>query len=710
MNPGNEWRGELAEPALALCALDMVRDGVMITNEAHLIVDVNAAFCEITGYTRSELLNQRPAMLGSSRHDAGYFRDLWSALAKTGVWEGEVWGRRKNGEDFLTRLEIRAIRGVEGRPERHIAVLTDIHNLHQAREQAARLTHFDPLTELPNRQLLTERLQQASLQAKRHSQLLAVMLMDLDGFKALNDRHGHAVGDKLLVMIAQRLRQATRAGDTVARLGGDEFALIITGLANMDELEEVALRMLALSAAACEIEGRQHQLTASLGITVFPFDNSDPETLLRHADMAMYQAKQAGRNAFHLFDAEQDQLTNSRRQLLDRMRQALDQEELELHYQPKVNLRNGKVVGMEALLRWRHPERGLVPPAEFLPLIEHDDLIVDIGEWVVRSALARITAWHEGGLDLKVSVNIAARQLQRPDFIDCLRQCLMDFPDVPDGALELEILESAALENTHHVREVINTCQRLGVGFALDDFGTGYASLSYLRDIPADVLKIDQCFVRDVLEDSDDLTLVDGIISLANAFRRVVVAEGVETPEQGVLLMRLGCDIAQGFGIARPMPAAEVPAWVENYRPDPQWSLWADTHWEMVDFPLLVAQYDHIKWVKQVLLYVEGASLQLGRHELVDHHQCRFGHWYYHHGLLRYGDLKAFTDLEDVHEAVHRLGPEIVRLRAAGDIDRARALCKDLLALKDRILEGLAALQKAVAARAGAPLLARTNH
>jgi EAL domain-containing protein (putative c-di-GMP-specific phosphodiesterase class I) len=300
-------------------------------------------------------------------------------------------------------------------------------------------------------------------------------------------------------------------------------------------------------------------------------------------------------------------LAFTRRQMRDRLGEALARRELELHYQPKVNLRVGKVIAAEALLRWRHPERGLIPPAEFLPLVEHDDLIIDIGEWVIRAALAQMAEWRAAGLDLPVSVNVAARQLQHADFVDCLHGCLAEYPDLPDGSLELEILESAALDNIAHVREIINTCQRMGVGFALDDFGTGYASLTYLRDIPADVLKIDRSFVRDVLEDADDLILIDGVIGLATAFRRTVVAEGVESAEQGVLLMRLGCDIAQGYGIARPMPAADIPAWVAGYRPDPQWALWADTGWEMVDFPLLVARYDHVRWVRQLVEYVEGA-------------------------------------------------------------------------------------------------------
>ena len=691
----------LTDPLLIGHILDVTRDAVMLTDADYRILDVNPAFTVITGYGREEVLGRSPSVLSSGHHDANFYLSMSEALERTGRWQGNLRDRRKNGEDYQARLDIRVIEDAAGGCRRHLGVLSEIGPSRSAQAPCDRPEYFDTLTELPNRALLTERLQQARSKAERDHQLLAVIHMDMDGFKAMNDHYGRATGDQLLVVIAQRLRQVVRGGDTVARLGGDEFALVINNLPNMDELDDLAHRILGVASAPCELEGRQHCLSASLGITVYPLDAADPETLLRHADQAMYQCKQAGRNRYYLFDAEQDLIAHSRRQSLDRLREALGRREFELHYQPKVNLRRGKVVGAEALLRWHHPERGLVLPGEFLPLIEHDDLIVDLGEWVIRTALGQITAWRGAGLELPVSINIAARQLQRSDFIDCLHDCLADFPDVPDGSLELEILESAALENTAHVRDVINTCQRLGVGFALDDFGTGFASLSYLRDIPADVLKIDQSFVRNVLEDTDDLTLVDGIIGLANAFRRIVVAEGVETAEQGVLLMRLGCDIAQGYGIARPMPADAVPAWVAGYRPDPQWSMWADTRWEMVDFPLLVAQYDHIKWVRQIVLYVEGATLQLAEHELIDHHQCRFGHWYYGHGRQRYGDIQAFADLEPVHAEVHRLGPEIVRLRAAGELEQAQAGIRSLLALKDRILDGLAALQKSVATRAG---------
>ena len=676
----------------------------MVTDIGGRIVEVNPSFCRMMGYARAELLDRTSDMLHAPQHDAAFFARIRESLDKTGQWEGEIWNRRRNGDIRQDHLSIHAYRPDAGELMGYVSFYGDLPASRLASEQLELVGHFDALTGLAKHKPLTDHLHQACEQARQENWLLAVICLDLDGFKLVNDHYGRATGDLLLVRVAQHLRQTAPEHASVARLGGDEFALVIGNLPNMDEVDSLANRIMTVTEAPCEIEGRELALSASLGVTVFPFDNADPETLLRHASQAMFQAKQSGRKRVHLFDAEQDQLDISRVQALARLHQALENQEFELHYQPKVNMRSGRVVGVEALIRWRHPERGLLPPGEFLPLVEADDLIIDIGKWVLHTALARLEIWAQAGLDLSVSVNIAARQLQQDDFIDLLHQALIDHPGVPDGRLELEILESAALENTAHVRDVINTCQRLGVGFALDDFGTGYASLSYLRDIPADVLKIDQRFVRNILEEGDDLTLVDGVISLANAFRRIVVAEGVETAEQGVLLLRLGCDIAQGYGIARPMPAEAVADWIATYQPDPQWRLWADTPWEMVDFPLLVARYDHVKWVKQITLYVEGAALHLADHEIVDHHQCRFGRWYYGHGESRYGGFQAFKDLEGIHAEVHRLGPEIVGLRAAGHMEQARARLDDLLSLKDRILEGLARLQETVAARGATPL------
>ena len=698
-------------PSLVTGLLECSHDGIVIADADLRIVECNRVFLETVGLPPEPVAGQPLVEILLSGPTDNALDTLLDGLIDNGRWQGEVQARDRQGRSLPLAINALRIEAVDG--PIHVLALSDLNRLRDAEKRLRQLAHFDHLTELPNRVLLIDRLEQAIAQARRSNLLVAVIFMDIDHFKAVNDRHGHAVGDRLLRQISLRMRHILRAsdtvarmadeqqrpGDTVARVGGDEFVVIASALPNMDILETIVNRILVLAAKACEIDGREIQVSASLGVTVFPFDSADAETLIRHADQAMYQAKQNGRGCYHLFDAEQDQQAHTRRQLLERLRQALREGEFLLHYQPKVNLRNGRVIGVEALLRWRHPERGMVAPGEFLPHVEHDDLIVELGEWVTGEALRQMDAWRRQGLDLGISVNIAARQLLRPDFVDFMRARLAGHPDLAPGRLELEILESSAIENTGRVRPVIQACEAMGIRFALDDFGTGYASLTYLKEIPAEVLKIDQSFIRHVLDNPDDLALVEGIIGLASAFRRTVVAEGVETAEQGVLLMRLGCDLAQGYGIARPMPADDIPGWVAGFRPDPQWALWADSQWEMVDFPLLVAQYDHLKWVSRVAMYVEGTNLQLTPAELHDHQQCRFGHWYYGHGLQRYADLTEFQAIEDIHREVHRLGPEIVDLRARGQIAQARARLHALLLLKDRILEQLGHLQAVVAER-----------
>jgi diguanylate cyclase (GGDEF)-like protein/PAS domain S-box-containing protein len=692
--------------------LQCSHDGIVVTGADFHVLHVSPVFSELTGFPAEEAIGRHMDFIRPVALDVEASLDeICQTIRTQGHWAGRLLVTVRNGEKLPLSLKATAIAGEN--PEAGYCVFSfgnPSTESHAGKHQPALI---DALTKLPNRVLLIDRLQQTIAQARRTSLLVAVILMDLDNFRSINNRYGYPFGDRLLRKIAHRLNQALRAGDTVARadlqadgkrpgdtvarVGGDEFVIIATGLPHMDALENIVNRILNLVALPCEIDGWEVTVTASLGVTVYPFDAVDPETLIRHADQAMYQAKEFGRNGYHLFDAERDQQAHTRRQLLERLKVALANDELLLHYQPKVNLRNGKVIGVEALLRWNHPERGLVMPGEFLPHIEHDELILDIGKWVTRRAMAQVTEWRAQGLDLSVSVNVAARQLLRDDFVDCVKCCLADFPDLPAGTLEFEILESSAIANTTHVHDVIKTCEELGIQFSLDDFGTGYASLTYLKEIPAEILKIDQSFIRHILDEGDDLTLVEGVIGLASAFRRVVVAEGVETAEQGVLLMRLGCDLAQGYGIARPMPPEQVPDWVTRFRPDPQWALWADTDWEMVDFPLLVAQYDHLKWIHRVAMSVEGTGPQLSNAELVDYRQCRFGNWYYGHGMARYGQLQEFRDLEDIHKEVHRLGPLIVRLRQEGKVDEARHRMHELLALKDRILEQLGRLQAVVA-------------
>jgi PAS domain S-box-containing protein len=684
-------------------------DATAVTDADLLIRHVNSAFTELTGYTPEEVTGRPIDILRPVHHDDDLPPTNISPLLRAqGQWHGRFRGIDKNGAQFLLALNAIAIHDENSDPNGYVfsfSSQTKDYGPHQP-------SLIDPLTQLPNRILLFDRLKQAIASTSRSDQLVAVILMDLDDFKTVNNRFGHPFGDRLLREIAQRLEQSLRASDTIvragpahdssrpedtiARFGGDEFVIVAAGLPNMDTLEHITHRILDLVALPCEIDGREVSVTASLGVTVYPFDTVDMENLIRHADQAMYLAKELGRNRYHLFDALRDQQAHTRRQLLERLKLALADDELTLDYQPKVNLRSGKVMSVEALLRWNHPERGLIMPGEFLPHVEHDELILDIGEWVTRRALAQAAEWHSQGLKLGVSVNLAARQLQHAGFIDCVRNCLADYPGVPPGTLEFEILESSAIDNIARVNTVIKTCETLGVNFSLDDFGTGYASLTYLKEIPAEVLKIDQSFIRHIVDDSDALALVEGIIGLASAFRRVIVAEGVETAEQGVLLMHLGCDLVQGYGIARPMPAERIAAWVKAYRPDPQWSLWADTHWEMSDFPLLVAQYDHLKWIQRIALLIEGTSLPIPLAELADH-QCRFGHWYYSHGTVRYGHLSEFCDLENIHQDIHKLGMEIVQEFQAGHTLQARHRFQDLLALKDLMLAKLGKLQMVVA-------------
>ena len=370
--------------------------------------------------------------------------------------------------------------------------------------------------------------------------------------------------------MADRLRNSVRAHDTVARLGGDEFVLLIHA-SSFSECETAMQRTLHIIAEPFTIKGRQVSVSASIGIASFPADGPDPDTLLRNADQAMYVSKQAGRNRYHFFDAAHDRKVLAHTERISRIHAALPANEFVLHYQPKVNMQEGRVVGAEALIRWQLPERGLLPPGEFLPIIENSDFAVSLGEWVISSTLAQMRAWRSEGIDLSISINIAARQLQAHNFVERLQILLAAYPDVPPDRLELEIVETAALDDIQYVNEVINQCLGFGVTFALDDFGTGYSSLIYFKRLPVRTVKIDQSFVRNMLADPEDMAIVEGVIGLAKAFHRSVIAEGVETAEQGARLIAMGCDCAQGYGIARPMPAAQIPLWVRSFQPDPSW-------------------------------------------------------------------------------------------------------------------------------------------
>jgi diguanylate cyclase (GGDEF)-like protein/PAS domain S-box-containing protein len=474
-----------------------------------------------------------------------------------------------DGETRYIEAHGTVLRNQSGVAERVVGTNWDVTEIRKHQSQLERLAHFDALTQLPNRLLFGDRLNQAMGQVRRREKKLAVAYIDLDAFKTVNDSHGHAVGDQFLIAQANAIKGCLREGDTLARLGGDEFAAVLIDLEGLESCTSMLERMLLAAAAKMSAGNALLQGSASIGVTWYPqAQDIDADQLLRQADQAMYQAKLMGRNRYHFFDSDQDSHVRGHHEIIEGIRQALERDQFVLHYQPKVNMRTGKVIGAEALIRWQHPEKGLLAPGLFLPVIENDPMAVALGEWVIDTALSQVERWKLGGLSLPVSVNVGARQLQQANFVDRLRVILSHHPDVPNGSMQIEILETSALEDIDQVSRVIEKCSQMGVSFALDDFGTGYSSLTYLKRLKVALLKIDQSFVRDMLEDPDDLAILEGVIGLASAFNRQVIAEGVETSAHCTELLRLGCELAQGYGIARPMPPEQLPAWVEAWRPD----------------------------------------------------------------------------------------------------------------------------------------------
>ncbi|MBS1190187.1 MAG: hypothetical protein H6R10_1979 [Rhodocyclaceae bacterium] len=555
---------------LAASVFQHSHEGILLTDADGRIFDINEAFTRITGYSREEVLGQRPNLLRSGHHARDFYLALWTAVMETGHWQGELWNRRKNGELYPELLTISAVRDASGGISHYVGVFADISPIKLHEQQLERIAHYDALTQLPNRVLLADHMRLALAQAKRSETLVGVCYLDLDGFKGINDVHGHAAGDRLLVEVARRLGRTLRAADTVARLGGDEFVLLLVGLHSAEECEEVLQRVIRTVSEPVFQEGAVFSVSASIGVALYPATDDDADVLLRQADLAMYEAKQAGKNRYQLFNPEQDRRVRSYRARLKELEMALERGELLLYYQPKVNLRTGEVVGMEALLRWQHPAQGLLLPGAFLDGLNNPELEVRIDRWVLAAACGQMDAWRAMGISLGVSVNISAAYLESADFVPQIRELLATHRDAA-RLLELEVLETAALEDLDRVARIMDECRGLGVPFALDDFGTGYSSLTYFRRLPAETLKIDSSFVRDMLEDPDDSAIVEGVIGLTRAFGRKVVAEGVETAAHGRALCGLGCEIAQGFGIARPMPAEAVPGWLSTWLRSPVW-------------------------------------------------------------------------------------------------------------------------------------------
>lgn len=682
-----------AETKLRLAAnvFTHAREAILITEIDGTIIDVNDTFSRITGYSREEVLGKNPRLLNSGRQSSEFYAAMWKELHEKGHWYGEMWNRRKDGELYAQTMSISAVHDVNGAAMHYVALCMDITLMKKHEKQLEHIAHYDVLTNLPNRTLLADRLQQGMNLARRSKHRLGVVYLDLDGFKAVNDKYGHDLGDQFLMILSSKMEHALREGDTLSRIGGDEFVAVLTDIDSIEGSFPLVNRMLAIAAQPISIEGHQVQVSASIGMAFYPQEQEvDADQLMRQADQAMYQAKLSGKNRYHAFDVELDSHIRTHHESQERIRQALLEQEFILYYQPKVNMRTGEVVGAEALIRWQHPEKGLLPPVLFLPIIENHQVAVEIGEWVIETALIQQERWQAAGLDIPVSVNIGARQLQQSDFVDRIRSQLAAHPNVRPACLELEVLETSALEDIAKVSATMAACRELGVNFALDDFGTGYSSLTYLKRLPVALLKIDQSFVRDMLDDPDDLSILEGVLDLAIAFRRDVIAEGVETIAHGELLLQLGCQLAQGYGIARPMPPHEFVLWATNWRPAPSWALQNQITRDKL--PLLYACVEHRAWIAKITRYLKD---EYSDARLFDYKQCHFGRWLDADTALRYGTLPALQKVRSVHQQMHDLSEYQMKLHAKGQPKAALEKMGELLGLQDALLAQLAVLMGA---------------
>ncbi|HWT70011.1 MAG TPA: EAL domain-containing protein [Pseudomonas sp.] len=542
----------------AAAVFDCTREGVLVTDREGLIVHVNPAFMRITGYQREEVLGRRPNLFKSGRHSVDFYQQMFATLDGEGQWSGEIWNRRKSGEIFPQWQTIRAIHDDQGLRSHYVAVFSDISAIKNSEQELMHLAHHDPLTDLPNRLLFTDRAEQALASAQLLKRGCALLLIDLDHFKMINDSLGHTIGDQLLKAVAERLKAMFGPGVTLARLSGDEFAVLAESCPQLEQAAALARRIIDGLKDVFPVGGHQLFINASIGISLFPGDALSAEQLLRNADSALFKAKGAGRNDYALYTQELTAHAQQRVETSFELRHALDQQQLRVHYQPVHDLQTGRLIGVEALVRWEHPQRGLVSPGEFIPIAERTGLIAEIDAWVMQQACRQMCQWQQAGVELTfVAVNISSRLFARRELYEQVAQVLLETGLNP-ACLELEITESAVMEDAEVALEQMYRLRELGVQLAIDDFGTGYSSLLRLKRLPVQKLKIDQGFVAGLPWDEDDAAIVRVIVALAQSMGMQVHAEGIEQAEQAAFLLEHGSQLGQGYWFGRPVPAGQL--------------------------------------------------------------------------------------------------------------------------------------------------------
>lgn len=551
---------------LGATIFDDAAHAIIVTDDKNCIVKVNDTFERLTGYSKSEVLGQTPCFLQSGKHDKEFYEALWEQLHRDEHWEGELWSRRPNGEVYLKHLSFTIVRDADGRITNYVGIFRDISHIRKTEEKLEHLAHYDALTGLANRSLLNAHIKQTIKLSLRNEWQFALVFLDLDHFKEVNDSLGHNAGDHLLIEVASRLQNCVRESDLVARPGGDEFVILFTNVSEVSAISAMLTKIKTSLAQPFMLEGYEIFANSSMGVCLYPHDGEEPETLLRNADSAMYKAKKEGRNNWEFYSKDMNRQMRHRLQMSGNLRRAVEEGQFNLIYQPQVDLKTDEVVGAEALIRWEHPELGTIGPDNFITLAEETGIIEEIGIWVLREACRQLCLWGDDGLHLpRISVNVSARQFKSQQFVDHVKGSIKE-TGIDPRCLELEITESLFLQQSSTLQADMHQLHSLGVGFSIDDFGTGFSSLSYLKRFPISNVKIDRSFICNIPNNKDNMAITNTIIHMADNLDMRVIAEGVETVEQLTYLRENGCDEVQGYVIKRPVPGQEFETFLRKWK------------------------------------------------------------------------------------------------------------------------------------------------